>query len=287
MINNQRISLGLSRAVWRQAIFETKTNIKDRDLPILAAGVAYFSVMALFPLLGAIVALTLLLVSPDIIGNLLNDISDYLPSEVFGLIESQVKSLIANRSDNIMIAIIAILIALISASAASRNLVIACNIAYGTKETRSFFSRQMRAFVWTITGISFGVVVILLLSLNKMILSEIGLSSIIVPILIYGRWLAIILTLAFGLMVFYRFGPSRPLVGWDKVAPGAIIVTIAWLMVTSLFFIYIQNYASFLHAYSVLAGMIVIMIWLNISSNLVLVGAQLNASLELASNKNS
>src|SRR5690606_712888 len=120
---------------------------------------------------------------------------------------------------------------------------------------------------------------------NGTVLGYIGLSEPLASWVLYGRWILIMLVTILGLAIFYRFGPNRPQVRWQWVAWGAAVATVIWMLATVLFFAYVQNFANYNQSYSLFAGIIVLMIWMNLSALVVLVGAELNHQLETVGRK--
>jgi membrane protein len=272
----------LSLSEWKHALIETKNALGSKNLSVLAAGIAYYSTLAIFPLLAAGVAIAALLITPEQLQSLVDTAEAYLPGDISGVIAAQLETLVARRTDNLLAAGVAIVIALFSASGASKNLVIASNVAYGVKESRGWLMQQILGIMWTISGILFGFIVALLLAVNQAALEHFGVPPSIGMFILYGRWLVILLCTILGLAIFYRYGPNRPSTRWEWVSWGAVIATIVWLAATALFFAYVQNFGNYAQSYSLFAGIIVLMVWLNLSALIVLLGAEVNHRLETA-----
>lgn len=275
----------LSGKDWKTALIGTKNALGDKHLPTLAAGVAYYSILALFPFLAAAVAIAALVISPEQLDALIRTTQEYLPADISSVIASQLQSLVSRRSDNIVAATIAIAIALFGASGASKNLVIASNVAYEVKESRGWLAQQAWGIIWTVAGIGFAVMTVALLAVNDALLEHFGLPPLVINTLLYGRWLILLAFSMFGLAVFYRYGPNRPRVRWQWVSWGAVLATTVWLITTSLFFVYVQNFANYTQSYSLFAGIVVLMIWMNLSALIVLLGAVVNHQLEIVGHK--
>lgn len=275
----------LSSGDWKIVFFETKNALAGKNLPTLAAGVAYYSTLAFFPFLAAIVAIAALLISSEQLDALISATRAYLPSDISGVVASQLQNLVARRTDNFLAAGIALALALFGASGASRGLVTASNVAYGVRESRGWLAQQLWGIIWTMGGIIFGTIIVALLAVNQTVLSHLGIPDAISVTLLYGRWLVLLLFSVFGLAVFYAFGPNRPRVRWQWVSWGAIIATIAWLVTTALFFAYVQNFTNYTQSYSFFTGIIVLMIWMNLSALIVLLGAEINHQLEMVGHK--
>jgi membrane protein len=233
-------------------------------------------------MLAATVAISALLITPSQLQDIVAAVKAYLPDGVADLVASQLQTLVGQREGNLLAATIAIALSLFGASAASKNLVVAANIAYGVEESRGWLVQQVRGIGWTIGGIVFGFLVALLLVINETILRGVGIASPLSEILLYGRWGIIVALITLGLAAFYRYGPNRYKPQWQWISWGALTATILWLAGTSLFFVYVQNFGSYDKSYSLFAGIIVLMIWLNLSAFTVLLGAAVNHALEKA-----
>lgn len=275
----------LSWSDWKLALLATKDAIGERNLFAYAAGIAYYSVLAFFPFLAALVAVAALVISPEQLQALIEAANRYLPADVASIIASQLQGLVSRRSDNLLAAIIAIAIAIFGASVAAKGLVVASNVVYGVKESRGWLAQQLWGVGWTIVGIGFVGTTLALLALNGRVLNHFGLPSLLVSVALYGRWVALVLFCMFGLAVFYKYGPNRPSVRWHCVVWGAVIATIAWLIATAGFFIYVQNFGNYTQAYSLFAGIIMLMVWMNLSAIIVLLGAEINHQLEKVGHK--
>lgn len=274
--------IGFSKSDWKSVAIGVKDSVGQKNLPTLAAGVAYYLILALFPTLAAAVAISALLITTEQLDALVNAVEAYLPSEASGVVGTQLQTLVSRRTDNLLVAGIAVAIALFSASGASRNLVIASNAAYGVRESRGWLAQQGWGLVWTVMGLVFGLVVVVLLAANQGFLRYIGFSEALIPWLLYGRWLVILLLAILGLAVFYRYGPNRSQVRWQWVSWGATVATVVWFVATLLFFTYVQNFANYSYSYSLFAGIIILMIWMNLSALIILLGAAINHQLEEA-----
>ena len=268
----------LSGAEWRTVFGEVKNAVGSKNLPTLAAGVAYYATLAFFPFLAAMVAITALVISTEQVDSLIGAANTYLPADISGVIAAQLQNLVTRRSDNFLAAGVALGVALFGASGASKGLVTASNVAYGVRESRGWLTQQLWGILWTLIGLVFGVLILAILALNQTVLGHLG-------VLLYGRWLVLLVLTVSGLGIFYRNGPNRPRVRWQWVIWGAAIATIAWLIATSLFFAYVQNFANYTQSYSLFTGIIILMIWMNLSALIVLIGAEINHQLEVIGRK--
>lgn len=275
----------LSRSEWKEVFIATKNALGGKNLSTLAAGIAYYSTLSLFPMLAAAVAVAALLITPDQLNGLIDAAQRYLPEDISGVVASQLQNLVGRRTGNILAAIIAIAVALFGASGASKNLVIASNIVFDVRESRGWLAQQIWGIIWTVAGIAFGFFVVAFLAVNASFLGHFGVSGALAQGLLYGRWVALLVFTIFGLSIFYKYGPNRPHVHLRWVVWGAAIATIVWLVATLAFFVYVQNFANYTKSYSLFAGIIALMIWMNLSALIVLLGAEINHQLEVISHR--
>ena len=265
---------------WKAALMETKTAMKNKKLGIMAAGVGFYATLAFFPFMVAAVAIATLLMSPEQVQNVSQSVSALLPKDMASLVSSQLESALNNRKGSIAAAIIAIGISLFSVSGAVQNLISATSTVFDTKETRGIIKLRLLSLLMTVGLIIFGFLVIATLLINGSALQAVNAPQFIINLMPYVRWPILILLMTVALAALYRYAPDRKNARWQWVSWGALIATILWLILTVAFFIYSQNFANFSETYSLFAGIIVLMLWLNYSALTFLIGGEINHHLE-------
>lgn len=270
----------LSWPSWRKALLQTKDAIGDRRLGPLAASIAYGGTLAFFPLVVACVAIASILISPEQINDVVAALTTYLPSDIAGLLTAQLSNALDNNSANVLIAVAAVALALFGVSGAMNALVGALNVAYQREETRGLIKVRLISLGLTCLLVLGFLLVLPLLVLGGDILRWLGVPELLVTVFSVLRWVVLAVIMMLGLAVVYRYAPDRPNAKWQWVSWGAIMATLLWLVVTAVFFIYAQNFANFSQSYSLFAGIIVLMIWLNFTGLIVLIGAAVNNQLE-------
>lgn len=270
------------RALWKRIRTYAKEVASDKQISLYAAGIAYYGVLAFFPLIAIIVAVTGLVLSPHQMNDAAVRIGQYLPHDVAAMILSQLKTAVARRADSVLLLIIGTVVALWGASGAMRSMMTALNYSYGVKETRSWIRQQLAGLSLTVGTIG-GVLI-----LGAIFVSGGGwLHDFYVPyevtkIVLWTRWPLMICSALVGLSVLYQVGPDRSRIRWQWISRGAIVAAIAWMIVSVLFFVYLQYFGNYVRNYSVYAGIIGLMVWLNYSAYAVLIGAKVNHSLEVS-----
>jgi membrane protein len=266
---------------WKDVLVRTKAEAKADRAPMLAAAVAFYSLLALVPALIAIVSLYGLIADPGDVDRQVKNWLGAAPTEVRDLLASQLRSITTNAGAGAGIAVVlGILAALWSASSGMAHLVEATNIAYDEDETRGFVKLRGLAVALTVGAIIFLLFAVTLITVLPSLLAHAGLATpgrIIVGIL---RWLLLPAGMIVALTVLYRYAPDRDEPKWSWASPGAVVATVAWLIASALFAVYTGNFGKYNQTYGSLGAVVVLMLWLFITALCVIVGAELNAELE-------
>ena len=265
---------------WKNALVETKNAIRSKKISILAAGVAYFLTFAVFPAIAAMVAVLSFVLSESQLTAAVKAFETFLPTDIANLISTQLAAALENPSSSALIVIFGILIALFSLSGAVSNSIKATNSIYEVSEMRRFVSLRLISTGFIVAAGIITIIVVSLLVLNETFLVSIGVPQWVAWTILVVRWVIIAAVVTVGLAAFYRYAPNRKNPHWQWVTWGSLIATLLWLIGTTLFFIYARFFAHYTEAYSVFAGIIVLMIWLNLTSFAVLLGAAINFKLE-------
>lgn len=265
---------------WKRALLATKDAISAKRIGILAAGIAYFATLAFFPLMAATVGIASFIINDDQLHDILTGIEGFLPADIASLISTQLATALQDRASSLFIIIFGILLSLFSISGAITNLLSAANVSYEVKETRTFIRLRLASLAIMASGAVTGILIIGLLLLNEPLLAAIGIPDPVITTVSIIRWPIIALIVTVSLAFFYRYGPNRNNPKWQWVTWGSVIAAVVWLIGTAAFFVYARYFANFSESYSVFAGIIVLMTWLNLSAFIVLLGAEINYRLE-------
>jgi membrane protein len=263
-----------------------KARIADDNLPVIAAGVAFYGLLALFPALTALVAIYGLVLDPQQITQQMAAMQAVLPAQVVQLVTQQLQDLTATQRSSLSLgAAGALLLALWSASAAIRTLIKALNVAYGVEEERSVVKRAGVAMLLTLGAIAGGIVAITAVVLLPTVVNLLGLDPMLRGVLTYARWPILAALVWLGVLVVYRFGPNRRHARWSWSNRGAAAAIGLWLVGSVLFSWYVENLANFNRTYGSMGAIVVLLFWFLLSGYAVLFGAELNAELEQASQR--
>jgi membrane protein len=266
---------------WRDVALRVKREIKQDDVPLLAAGVAFFALLALVPALVALVSVYGLVADPADIQRNVEDVLAAAPTEVRDLVQSQLSSIVDSSPQGLRLGAIAgLVVALWSASSGMKHLIAAVNRAYDEDESRGFIRLRGLSLILTI-----GAVVGLLVALYALVvapnsISDEGSMSLLRTTLLVVRWPLLAIAAMVGLAVIYRYAPNRAEPRWNWVSIGAVFATLVWLAASVGFSIYSANFGRYNETYGALGAVVVMMLWLYISAYAAVAGAELNAEME-------
>jgi membrane protein len=263
----------IAKRGWKEA--------KADQVPLLAAGVAFYAFLAIFPALIAIVSIYGLFADPSTITNQLNSLTAALPDQARQVITDQVTALTTRGRQTLGIGLIlSVVIALWSASAGISNLLTAINITYDEEEKRGFVKKRLLSLGLTLGAIVFMVIVLGLVAVLPPLLKAVFGTSALRWILQILGWLILVVLVAAVLAILYRLGPDRdaPRMAWVSV--GAVVATLIWLAASIGFSIYASTFGNYAKTYGVFAGIVVLLFWLWLTMYAILLGAEINAEAE-------
>jgi len=273
----ERIPLRVSKDVIRRA----SKNFRDKHLSLVAGGVTYCLILALFPGMAALVSLYGLIANPAQIEAQLNSVGGLLPGSVEQLIGGELHQLASASGGALGIGVVVgILLALWSASRGMSGMIAALDIAYGRPERRGFFRFNMIALLLTLGLVIGGLIVVALVAVLPALLAAIGARSGIATAALIIEWPVLIVFVMAMLAILYRYAPDHDEPKWQWISPGAVAATVLWIIASILFSVYVSHFGSYNKTYGSLGAIIVLLTWLWISVSIVLLGAEINAESE-------
>ena len=273
---------------WLDITRRVKDQIKRDRLSIIAAGVAFYALLAIFPGLVALVAMYGLFADPAQIERHVAPLSGILPPEAAKIVLTQLHDLVSTTRGALGLGAIAgLLVALWSASSAVRTLMEALNVAYDEEERRGLVRFYGTALILTVGGVIAVILAIGLVVGLPAVLNFIGLSSLLETVVSLARWpiLALLAIVAFA--VIYRYGPSRAQPRWRWVSWGATIAVALWIVGSALFSLYVNRFGNYNETYGAAGAVVILLMWFLLSSYAVLIGAEINAEMERQTNRDT
>lgn len=248
---------------------------------LVAAGVAFYGMLALFPAITALVAVGGIVITPDQILAQIDSFHGVVPEEVLGIVETQTLAVVqADPARLELAALTALGVAFWSASRGVSNLVEGLNHIYKSPKSGGFIWHNLRILLLTILLIGGVIVALAVIVALPVALSYVDLGRQTLILSHVARWLVLGMLTVWGLGMLYRQCPD-PGQGafWRWVSPGALIACIGWVGASAGFTWYVSAFAIYNKSFGALAGGIVLMMWLWISAWLVLLGAAINAEM--------
>jgi membrane protein len=246
----------------------------------VAAGVVFYGLLAVFPAVTALVSLYGLFASASAIGDHLSLLAGILPQGTVDLLGEQIGRLTADGGKLRFGFVFGLAVALWSANAGMKAIIDALNVVYKEKEKRGFIKLNLISLAFTLAAIgallvALGAVVVFPIALNYL-----GLQNATDLVFRLARWPLLLALVIVGLAVLYRSGPSRREPRWQWISIGSVFAAIAWVISSALLSWYLASFADYNATYGSLGAGIGMMMWMWISSIVILSGAQLNSEIE-------
>lgn len=251
----------------------------DDEVTALGAQLTYYLILAFFPFLIFLVAI--INYTPLTSDQVLNDLISILPSDTRRIVMEILSEILTTKSQTLLS--IGMVATIWAASNGIMAIIRGLNKAYDAEETRSFWKIRGMSIIFTIA-----IIVMIILSFGSLIFGEwIGMQLfryLNYPDGFEPVWniIKLIMPVVLGLLIFmfmYVAFPNRHL-SYKAVIPGALFAAFGWIIISFLFSIYINNFGNYSKVYGSIGGVIVLLIWLYISSIIMIVGGEINAALQ-------
>jgi membrane protein len=266
---------------WRQVLGRALRASQEDNIPLLAAGVAFFGFLALFPALIALVMLVGLVADPAQITQQVQSFTAGLPRASRQLISDQLTTITQSSSGALTVGLaISLLGALWSASSGTSSLMTAVNTAYAEKETRSLLTLRAVALLLTLGTVVFLVLTLALIAVVPVVLHAVPLGPFGTVLAQVVRWALLVALIVVGLAVLYRVAADRNPPKFRWVSVGSVVAALLWLLGSVGFSLYVNFFGNYNKTYGALASVIVLLLWLFLTSYIVLLGAEINAQAE-------
>jgi membrane protein len=266
---------------WRDNLWRSCEQIAEDRLLAVAAGVVFYGLLAVFPAVTAFVSLYGLFASPSDINEHLSLAAGILPQGAVDILREQIGRLTTGSSAKLSFGFVfGLAVALWSANAGMKAIMDALNVVYDEKEKRSFIKLNLLSLAFTLAAIvallvALGAVVVL-----PVVLNFLGLQNVTDLLFRLARWPLLLILIMVGLAVLYRYGPSRREPRWQWISVGSVFAAIAWLISSVLLSWYLASFANYNATYGSLGAGIGMMMWMWVSSIVILFGAELNSEIE-------
>jgi membrane protein len=266
---------------WFAVLKRVKAEVKEDNVPLLAAGVAFYAMLALFPAIIAVVTIYGMVADPAQVESQVNEFAKGLPSGADQLITEQLKNVVNAGEQSLSIGLALSLLAVFwSVSSGVQGLVKSLNLVYDERETRGFLKLRGLSLLLTLGAIVVVVVALVLIAVFPGVIDDLELGQAGELAASIVRWVVLALLVLVALAVVYRFAPDRANPRWRWVSWGAVVALVLWLLGSVGFSWYVDNFGKYNQTYGALAAVIILLLWLFLSSFAVLFGAEFDAETE-------
>lgn len=264
---------------WKDILARTRKEFVDDQIPMISAGVSFYTLLALFPGLAAFVALYGLFADVGEAQRHLQVLSRILPSGALKFIGEQMIRMAAAQKGGLSLTfVVGLVTSLWSANGAIKAMMTGLNIAYEEHETRSFVRKNLISLAFTLGLLVFGVAAVGVLGAGPAVEAYAGHHAAMTLNLV--SWPILLAAMAVGVALLYRFGPSRDPVRFEWITWGSGVAMLLWLAVSALFSLYVGNFAHYDKTYGSLGAVVGFMMWNWLSNLVILGGAELNSEVE-------
>ena len=266
---------------WKEIAKRVFKALNDDRLLAVAAGIVFYGLLAFFPAITALVSIYGLVTDPATIREHMSLVSGLLPEGGLDIMREQVERILAKGGAQLSFGFVAgTLMAIWSTNAGMKAMMDALNVIYNVPEERSFIRLNAVSLALTVGGIVMLLLAIGTVVLFPLILKAVGLGGWSDSFAALLRWPILFGGVIFGLAVLYRFGPSPRGVPWRWITPGSLLATILWVIGSGALSYYLSNFGNYDATYGSLGAAIGLMMWMWMSSIVILLGAQLNDTLD-------
>ncbi len=273
----------MPRQAWWQVLKRCFVMNGFHNLPLLAAGVAFYTFLSVTPLLASTVLLYGLIGNAGTVERSMQTVIEMVPADAARLIQEQLTSAVETSDGIAGIALaVSLFLAIFGASRASKGLIGALNIINGERESRSIVKFNLTSIGLTVAAVFVAVVgigsasVFAVLQTIKLGFADSALATLIKVL----TWVFALSLGSFGFGLINRFGPDRRAAKWQWLTPGSLLSTFLWIAVSFGFSLYVAFISDYNATYGSLSGIVVFLMWLFLSCYALLLGALLNAEAE-------
>jgi membrane protein len=254
------------------------------NMTMIASALTYSTFFAIPSVLLLVVGVFSLAAGPDTITTLIDHLGHVMPQQATQLLDSSLRRLSRNPSQGIAMTAVGAVLALWSTTSAVTSYMTAVNLAYDRKDQRKFVRKRLIAIAMVACiGCAFVLVAVLLLfgpPIQGWVGRSVGMQSAVSWLWWSVQWPILVVGLLAAFATLLWLGPDVEVRSWRFLTPGGLVAVLLWLAVSGLFAYYTSRFGSYNKTWGSLSAVIVMLIWLWLTSLALLFGAELNAEVE-------
>ncbi len=268
-----------NRPKWYRFITQLYIRIKDDEVTALGAQMTYFLVLSFFPFLIFLISiLSYTSLSSEVF---LDQLMQFVPQNTGSAVLNVIQETVASNSG--IVFSFSMLTTLFAASKGIKAIMKALDKAYDQTGSRPWWHTQLIALAFTLV-----LAVMILLALFLLIFGQLLISLILdsldasAAFNVLWRLLSILLALTvmiLSLALMYKYLPQLTL-KMKRVMPGALFAAVGWSAISLAFSVYVNNFGNYSKIYGSLGGIIALLIWIYLSSLIILIGGEINATVD-------
>ena len=272
-----------ARPGWGRILANTWAELDRDHVSIMAAGIAFYALLSIFPGMSALISIYGLAADPAVIERQLSTISGILPQEALKLLSDQLHTLVAAPSGQLGVGLIVSLsLTIWSATSGTGVLMQALTIAFEEKESRGLVPFYLRAIGLTVGVGLLAVLSLFLIAVVPAVIEMLPLPELWRDRISLIRWPILAGLVLLGLGLVYRLAPARHTPRWYWLSPGTVGAALLWLVASAGFSFYVGRFGSYDRTYGSLGAVVILLMWFYLTAYIVLAGAELNAEIEKA-----
>jgi len=269
---------------WYELFKRTATEVSADNCLGLAAQLAYYFFLALFPALLFLVAVISFMPVAGLLDAVTTMLARVAPEEGLSIVREQLVKITSDKSTGLLT--LGMLGTIWSTSSGMTAIIDTLNQAYDIQEGRPWWKVRLMAIGLTIALAVFIVLSLALVLVGPTLAEKVAVWAHMGPIFEWTwkivQWPIVFGLVTLGIALIYYFAPDAEQ-DWAYITPGSLLATVLWLLVSLVFKFYIANFTSYTATYGIIGGAIVLMLWFYVSALAVLIGAEMNAEIEHAS----
>ncbi len=266
---------------WKEIVKQVFRKIFDDNVGIISAGVAFYTFLAIFPAIAAIISIYGLIADPLIVQQQLSSVAEILPEQASQLMRSQLDQIVSGSHSALSWGLLfSVFLSLWSANRGTNALFKGLNIVYEEKNRRGFIINTALTLLFTLLGVIVTIISISLVIALPAIAVGFGITGSFTTKLMWSRWLLLAGIIMLSLAVLYHYAPQRRGVKWQWISWGSVLATVFWIGSSLAFSYYVDNFGNYNATYGSLAAVVILLFWFYLSSFVILTGAEINFAIE-------
>jgi membrane protein len=264
---------------WKKIIQRSVQEFADDRIPAVAAGSAFYALLALFPALAVFVSLYGLVGDLQGAQRQIAAFHGVLPEGGVSVLSDQITRLALTSHASLGLTFfISLLLSVWTSNAGMKGLIGGLNVAYECRERRNFVVLNLVSLGFTAAALLFSIAAMAAIVAAPEVLSWLGFKTLASASLL--RWPALFVVAVAALSLLYRFAPARPRARWRWITPGGVLAAAGWMAMSVAFSFYVRRFGTYDRTYGSLGAIVGFMTWIWLSLTIVLFGAEFNSELE-------